>query len=127
MKTEDFVARVQQSESLSSRTEAERWVAAVLTSLSHLLPDSETRRHFVSQLPGRLKSRLLDEAPRSLLMDRDAFLQHLGSGLGTHAPAAKTALRAVYGVLKQAVSAGEIADFEAHIPKDIAALLERSP
>ena len=127
MKTEDFVARVQQSESLSSRTEAERWVAAVLTSLSHLLPDSETRRHFVSQLPGRLKSRLLDEAPRSLLMDRDAFLQHLGSGLGTHAPAAETALRAVYGVLKQAVSAGEIADFEAHIPKDIAALLERSP
>ena len=28
-------------------------------------------------------------------------------------------------VLEQAVSPGEIADFEAHIPKDIAALLER--
>jgi uncharacterized protein (DUF2267 family) len=28
-------------------------------------------------------------------------------------------------VLKQAVSKGEIADLEAHIPKDIAALLER--
>ena len=127
MKAEDFVARVQQSEALSSRTEAERWVAAVLTSLSHLLPDSETRRHFVSQLPGHLKSHLLDEAPRSLLMDRDAFLQHLGSELGTHAPEAERALWAVYGVLKQAVSAGQIADFERHIPKYIAALLERSP
>lgn len=125
MTAEDFVARVQQSGALPSRKEAEQWSAAVLTSLSHLLPDSETRRHFVSQLPGRLKSRLLDEPPRSLLMDRDAFLQHLGSALGTHAPGAEMALRAVYNVLKQAVSAGEIADFEAHIPKDIAAFLER--
>ena len=127
MRAKDFVTRVQQSAGLSSRTEAERWVAAVLTSLSHLLPDSETRRHFVSQLPGHLKSRLLDEAPRSLLMDRDVFLQHLGSQLGTHAHQAETALRAVYGVLKQAVSAGEIADFEAHISKDIVALLDRAP
>jgi uncharacterized protein (DUF2267 family) len=73
-----------------------------------------------------LKSRLLDEAPRSLLMDRDTFLQHLGSGLGTHAPEAEIALRAVYGVLKQAISPGEIAALEAHIPKDIVALLERA-
>lgn len=127
MRAEDFVTHVQQSATLSSRTEAERWVAAVLTSLSHLLPDSEARRHFVSELPGPLKSRLLEEEPRSLLMDRDGFLQHVASRLGTHAHEAETALRAVYGVLKQAVSAGEIADFEAHIPKDIAALLERAP
>lgn len=126
MTTKDFLARVERSGALPDRKEAERWVAAVLTSLSQLLPDSETRRHFVSQLPGRLKSRLLEEPPRSLLMDRDAFLQHLGSALGEHAPGAEIALRAVYGVLKQAVSEGEIAHFEAHIPKDIAALLERA-
>jgi len=124
MNTKDFVERVQYSADLPSRKEAERWSLAVLTSLNHLLPNSETRRHFVSQLPGRLKSRLRDEPPRSLLLNRDAFLQHLGSALGTHAPGAETALRAVYGVLKQAVSEGEIADFEAHLPKEIAALLE---
>jgi uncharacterized protein (DUF2267 family) len=89
------------------------------------LPDTEVRRHFVSQLPGLLKAHLLAEPPRSLVMDRDTFLQHLGSALGTHAPEAETALRAVYGVLKQAVSAGEIADLEAHMPKDVVALLER--
>lgn len=127
MRAEDFVTRVQQSGALGSRTEAEQWVAAVLSSLSHLLPDSETRRHFASQLPAPLKSRLLDEAPRSLLMDRNAYLQHLGSGLGMHAPEAERALRAVYGVLKRAVSTGEIADFEARVPKDIAALLARVP
>ena len=125
MRIEDFVARVQDGAALANRKEAEQLAATVLTSLSHLLPDSETRRHFASQLPGRLKARLLDEPPRSLLMDRDAFLQHLGSALGTHAPGAETALRAVYGVLKEAVSAGEIADFEAHIPRDLAALLGR--
>ena len=126
MNMKDFVERVQHSADLPSRKEAERWSVVVLTSLSHLLPNSETRRHFRSQLPGRLKSRLLDEPPRSLLLNRDAFLQHLGSALGTHAPGAETALGAVYGVLKQAVSEGEIAHFEAHIPEDIAALLERS-
>lgn len=125
MKMEDFVARIQDSGALANPKEAEQWAAAVLISLSHLLPDSETRRHFVSQLPGRLKARLLEEPPRSLQMDRDAFLQHLGSALGTHAPGAEAALHAVYGVLKQAVSAGEIADFEAHLPKDLAVLLER--
>ncbi len=125
MKTEDFVLGVQRSGALPNRKEAERWATAVLTSLSQLLPDSEGRRHFVSQLPGRLKSRLLAEPLHALLMDRDAFLQHLGSALGTHAPGAEVALRVVYGVIKQAVSEGEIADFEARIPKDIAALLER--
>jgi len=126
MRADDFLARVQTSAALESLREAERWSTAVLTALGHLAPDSETRRHFVSQLPGRLKSGLLAEAPRSFVMDRDGFLQHLGSALGTHAPEAEIALRAVYGVLKEALSAGEIADFEAHIPKDIAALLERA-
>ncbi len=123
MTAKDFLARVQRSGGFPDRKEAERWAAAVLTSLSHLLPDSERRRHFVSQLPGRLKSRLLDEPPRSFVMDRDTFLQHIGSALDTHAPGAEIALRTVYGVLKQAVSEGEIAAFEAHVPKDIAAFL----
>lgn len=125
MNMRDFVARVQHSSDLPNPKEAERWSVAVLTSLNHLLPDSETRRHFVSQLPGRLKSRVRDDPPRSLLLNCDAFLQHLGSALGTHAPRAESALRAVYGVLKQAVSEGEIANLEAHMPKEVATLLQR--
>jgi uncharacterized protein (DUF2267 family) len=127
MKTDDFLARVQDSGGLSSPEDAERWSIAVLTSLGHLLSDSETRRHFASQLPGRLKSRVLDERPRAVLMTRDAFLQHIGSALGVHASEAEAALRAVWGVLKEAVSAGEISDLSAHIPKDILTLLERRP
>ncbi len=120
----EFLSRVQQSAGLESSQEAERRSVAVLTALSHVLPDSEARRHFASQLPGFLKSRLAEERPRGLLLTRDAFLQHLGRALGVHAPEAERALTAVFGVLREAVSAGQVGDLEAHLPKEIAALLE---
>lgn len=52
---------------------------AMLVALGHLLPDPESRRCFASQLPEPLKSRLLAEAPRGLLMNREAFVRHLGA------------------------------------------------
>jgi uncharacterized protein (DUF2267 family) len=90
-----------------------------------MLPDGEVRRHFASQLPGFLKSRLREERPRGLVMTRDAFLQHVGADLDLHAPEAERALIAVFGVFREAVSAGEVADLEAHLPREIAALLEQ--
>lgn len=125
MNKSEFLSRVQQSADLESPKEAERRSVAVLAALSHVLPDSETRRHFASQLPGFLKSRLVEERPRGLVLTRDAFLQHLGRALGVHAPEAERALTSVFGVLKEAVSAGQVGDLEAHLPKEIAALLER--
>ena len=125
MNKRDFLSRVQRSAGLDSPKEAERRSVAVLTALSHVLPDSEARRHFASQLPGFLKSRLAEERPRGLLLTRDAFLQHLGSALGVHAPEAERALSTVFGVVREAVSAGQVGDLEAHLPREIAALLER--
>jgi uncharacterized protein (DUF2267 family) len=125
MNKRDFLSRVQKSAGLESPREAERQSVAVLTALLHLLPDSEARRHFASQLPGFLKSRLTEERPRGLVLTRDAFLQHLGRALDVHAPDAERALMAVFGVLREAVSAGQVGDLEAHLPKEIAALLER--
>lgn len=121
MNKREFLSRLQRSAGLESPKEAERQSVAVLIALSHVLPDAEARRHFVSQLPGFLKSRLAEERPRGLLLTRDAFLQHLGRALGVHAPEAERVLTAVFGVLREAVSAG---DLEADLPKEIAALLE---
>lgn len=123
MREEDFLARVQALGGLASREEAERWSTTVLRGLVHLLGAAETRRHFLSQLPGVLKAALLAEPPRALLMDADSFLQHVASALGVHAPDGERAVRVVYGVLKEAVSPGQIAELEAHMPKDIAARL----
>jgi uncharacterized protein (DUF2267 family) len=60
-----------------------------------------------------------------MVMTRDAFLQHVGADLGLHAPEAERALAAVFGVFREAVSAGEVADLEAHLPGEIVALLEQ--
>ncbi|HLE43274.1 MAG TPA: DUF2267 domain-containing protein [Methylomirabilota bacterium] len=127
MKAEEFYARVHELGGLESRKEGKRWSIATLGALWHLLPNAETRRHFASQLPRALKSALLDEPPRALLMDRDAFVQHVGAALGVHAPDGARALRIVYQVLREALSPGQIDELEAHIPKDVAALLQREP
>jgi len=123
MKDREFLARVQELGGLASPKEARRWATEVLRAIAHLLPEAQVRRHFISQLPGALKARLLAEPPRALLMDRGAFVQHVAAALGVHAADGERALRIVYRVLKEAVSPGQIAQFEAHIPKDIAAYL----
>jgi uncharacterized protein (DUF2267 family) len=127
MTREEFLERVQTTGALASQTEAERWSAAATRALAQLLPESELRRHFVSQLPGFLKSRLQDHPPPALSMDREALIQHVAAALDAHAAQGERALRTVYGVLKQAVSPGQIAEFEAHVPGDVALFLRHAP
>jgi uncharacterized protein (DUF2267 family) len=125
MKTSEFLAQVQADGGLGSRKEAERWSRAVLTALAELAPDPETRRQFITQLPGSLKRYLLALTPRPLVMDREALIQHVGAALDVHAPEARRALGTVYAVVRRAVSPGELEDFEARLPEDIAAVLGR--
>ncbi len=124
MKDREFIKQVQTAAKLPSPKEAERWAKAVAGALADLAPDSETRRQLITQLPGFLKSHLQAEVRRSLVMDRDALIQHVGAALDLHAPAAQRALLAVWGVIRRAVAPGELADFEARVPNDVAAFLE---
>jgi uncharacterized protein (DUF2267 family) len=126
MRERDFLARIQELGDLPSRKEANRWAITVLVALTHLLPDRHKRRRLITQLPGTLKARLLDEPPGALLMDLDAFLQHVAAGLGTHAPGGERAVRVVYRALREAVSPGELAKVEVHLPKDVTRFLERA-
>ncbi|HSF04991.1 MAG TPA: DUF2267 domain-containing protein [Methylomirabilota bacterium] len=124
MTKEQFLSRVQAAGGLADPKEAERWSRAVLSALAQLAPDSQTRRQLIAQLPGFLKRPLLTETPRALLMGGEALIQHVAATLDIHAPTAERAVRSVYGVLRGAVSAGELADFEARLPPDAARLLE---
>jgi uncharacterized protein (DUF2267 family) len=110
--------------SLATRKDAERCAKAVAIALADLAPDSQTRRRFISQLPRVLKSALQAETPSGLMMDREALIQHVAAALDVHAPEGRRALLAVWGVIRRSVSQGEIAAFQAHLPRDIAALLE---
>ena len=121
----EFLAQVQAAGELASAREADRWSKAVLAALADLAPDSETRRQFITQLPGFLKTPLLAEAPRGLLLDRESLLQHVGAALGAHASEAERALTCVWKVVRRAISAGEIADFQSRVPNDVASYLAR--
>jgi uncharacterized protein (DUF2267 family) len=123
MEEPEFLARIQELGGLASPQEADRWAMTVLLGLIHLLPDRHKRRRLVTQLPGTVKARLLDEPPGAVLMDRDAFLQHVAAGLGMHAPDGERAVRVVYRALREAVSPGEMVKVEAHLPKDIVRFL----
>lgn len=125
MKEKVFVGRVQELGGLATRQDADRWSMAVLGVLCDLLADTETRRHFLSQLPGSFKARLLTREPATYDMDWDALVQRVAAALGVHATEGERALRAVYRVIKEAVSPGQLAEYEARLPKDLAVFLER--
>jgi uncharacterized protein (DUF2267 family) len=126
MEEREFLARIQDLGGQPSPKEADRWAMTVLLAMIHLLPDRHKRRRLITQLPGTVKARLLDEPSGALLMDLDAFLQHAAAGLGTHAAEGERAVRVVYGALREAVSPGELAKVEAYLPKDVAGFLERT-
>jgi uncharacterized protein (DUF2267 family) len=125
MQEKVFLGRVQELGALATRQDADRWSMAVLGALCDLLADAETRRHFLSQLPGTFKARLLANEPGAYDMDRDTLVQRVAAALGVHAPEGERAVRVVYRVLKEAVSPGQLAEYEARLPNDLAVFLKR--
>lgn len=126
MDKQDFLAVVQSAGVGGNAKDAEIVAIAVTRSLAQLVSDETRRRHFISQLPGFLKTPLRDHPPEWLVMDREALVQHVASALGVHASRATDAVRAVWKALRSAVSPGDIAAFERAIPSDIVLLLEAS-
>jgi uncharacterized protein (DUF2267 family) len=112
MNENDFLRRVQELGVLATREDAERWSMAVLGALSDLIADPAHRRHFGAQLPSGLKTQLLAGEPRAYDMDPDGLVQRVARALNAHAPEGTRAVRVVYRVLKEAVSPGQIAEFE---------------
>jgi uncharacterized protein (DUF2267 family) len=127
MDKREFVTVVQVAANLASPEEATALALAVTRALSQLVSNPAERRHFITQLPGFLKTPLRDDPPEWLVMDREALLQHVAHILRTHVPEATRALRAVWRGLRAAIAPGQIAQFERHLPRDVVALLEPAP
>jgi uncharacterized protein (DUF2267 family) len=50
-------------------------------------------------------------------------VQHIASALGTHVTEAAVTLLAVYAVLQEAISSGQISEFENELPLDLRSAL----
>ena len=114
-----FLARLEDVSGMSAM-QAENAAVSVLHALEQRIIADE-RRHLESQLPSRLRELLSASIPREHLparkIDRDAFLSMVAVDVG--AENAESAVRAVFEVLSELVSAGEIVNVVHQLPRDL--------
>lgn len=122
MKADEFIKEVKERAGLSSREEAIEATHATLSVLGERLFGGE-RDHLAAQLPSELQSFLM-EAEGSSKFDVDEFFVRISEEENCAVDEAVEHAQAVINVLCDAVTAGEIDDLKAQLPKDIAELFE---
>jgi uncharacterized protein (DUF2267 family) len=121
---ERFITTVQQAANLA-RDDAERATEAVLTTLAERIAEGEARDLAV-ELPPELAPHLGQKGPAQRF-DIDEFLRRVAEREGVDPETADAHARAVFAALGQAVSAKQLADLAAQLPKDFAPLLPAGP
>jgi uncharacterized protein (DUF2267 family) len=115
---EEFIDRVRQRAELGSFSEAETATQATLTTLGEYLSGGEGL-DLASQLPQGLAEHLRRQPPnRAMLFSLNDFLQEVGEREGANTDEALAHVRAVVGVLQEAVSEGEMADVRRQFPSE---------
>ncbi|MEX2541140.1 MAG: DUF2267 domain-containing protein [Trueperaceae bacterium] len=124
MTHDQFIGQVQNRGHLSTRADAERATRATLETLAERLAGGEAG-HLASQLPREIGEHLrrADESEVERL-DLDGFYQRVSEREGRELPEAVHHAKAVIGVVREAVSAGEFADVETQLPEEFRHLLE---
>jgi uncharacterized protein (DUF2267 family) len=115
---EEFTDRVGQRAGLGSASEAERATRAVLMVLGEYLSGGEGP-DLASQLPQGLAEILRQQPPdRSMIFSLNDFVQMVGEEEGVDDEEALAHARAVFGVLQEAVSEGEMEDVRRQFPSE---------
>lgn len=122
MQYDELIARVRSRAELHSDEDARRATEATLTTLSERLAGGESR-DLLSQLPKAIREAVppFESATR---YDVAGFLARVAEREETTIEQAWLHARAVFHVLQEAVSPGEIADVRSQLPKEYAILLE---
>jgi uncharacterized protein (DUF2267 family) len=121
---ERFITTVQEAADLN-REQAERAIRATLETLSERIAEGEAR-DLAAELPPEVAPHLGRKGPAERF-DVDEFLRRVAELEGVDVETADAHARAVFAALGQAVSAKELADLEAELPKDFAPLLPAGP
>ncbi len=118
MQYQEFIDRVRQRAGLDSFERAEAATRATLTVLGEYLTGGEGL-DLASQLPQGLAEILRQEPPeRSKIFSLNDFLQRVGEEESAGIEEAEAHARAVFGVLDEAVTEGEMEDVRRQFPSE---------
>lgn len=120
MQYDDFIDRVQQRAGLDSQERAVRAVRATLETLGERLSRMETRQ-LAAQLPNQLRAHFHAKA-ESQIFSLEEFFKRVSARASVRQSEAAKQARAVIGVLREAVSAGEIEDVRIELAPEYDAL-----
>lgn len=124
MQYEEFIEQVRRRTGLASADEAETATRATLIALGEYLTEGEGL-DLASQLPRELAGLLRRQPPdRSMIFSLNDFVQLVAEEEGTSFEEALAHVRAVMGVLEEAVSTGEMEDVRRQFPSEFAPLFE---
>lgn len=108
MSFDEIIARLQETAGIEDRREAERTFRHVLQALADRLTGKETW-DLLAQLPAQVKkSILITDAP--LRMSREELVGRIAEELELPREEARERVRAVFAVLREAVTWGELED-----------------
>lgn len=118
MRYEEFLEQIQRQAHIGSRGEAERATWATLQTLGERLSGGEAK-DFASQLPPPLPPyALAGLAGWETPLPPQDFVQLVADREGTDPQQAKQHTRAVWSVLQQALTPGEVQDIRSQLPTD---------
>lgn len=124
MKYDEFIGQVQHRARLGTRWDAERATWATLKTLGERLADGEAK-DLASQLPSPLAQfESSGLAGQGIPFSLSEFYQIVSNREGVDIPQAMRHAQAVISVLQEAISAGELHDIRAQLPKEYTSLFE---
>ncbi len=118
MKHDEFIKHVQSLAQLNSREEAERATRATLEVLKERIVGDEASQ-LAAQLPQEFKQYLQGrEGENGQYFRLEEFIKRMSEKEGVEPTAAAIHIRAVFAVLQDAVTPGELADVRANLSED---------
>jgi len=121
MKYTEILEALQKRAGLDDRYEAERTLDTVLRTLSDRLTGDEAD-DLLAQLPSQLQE-TIPVTRAAMPMTPQEFVQRVSRQLGVSEAEARERIRAVFAVLRQAVTRGEFEDVMAQLDPEYADLI----
>ena len=120
MRPEKFFTKVQNYSNISDRERCKDLCGIVFKLLSDRLTEDESN-DLKSQLPSVLKDMWIRDAGRDVIkFHKDDFLERvMREGKLENVGTAENFTKAVFKTLKEQISAGEVEDVNAQLPKDL--------